>query len=159
MKEAANVRPPQLAAVARPSTSLNLRSGFFDHGRESFLDGFKWNADKVGVPWLPPVSRPGSIMVSRACDIGDVVLGAGYPPEVGISIMLADSKSHGTLLLLIDLGGSVRHSLSPMDADTGTVMRHSHTSGSQILVNIAHIRKVKFCAWKVKLHSMLPLRE
>jgi hypothetical protein len=37
-----------LAAVARPSTSLNLRSGFFGHGRESFLDGFKWNADKVG---------------------------------------------------------------------------------------------------------------
>jgi len=59
---------------------IDLRSGFFGHGRESFLDGFKWNADKVGVPWLPPVSRPGSIIVSRACDIGDVVLGAGYPP-------------------------------------------------------------------------------
>src|SRR5258706_3372470 len=49
----------------------------------------------------------------------------------------------------LHLGGSVRHSLSPMDADTGTVMRHSHTSGSQLLVNIAHIGKVKFCVWNV----------
>jgi hypothetical protein len=53
----------------------------------------------------------------------------------------------------------MQHSLSPIDADTGTVMRHSHTSGSQMLVNIAHIGKVKFCVWNVKLHSMLPLRE
>jgi hypothetical protein len=51
----------------------------------------------------------------------------------------------------------MQHSLSPIDADTGTVMRHSHTSGSQILVNIAHIGKVKFCVWNVKLHSMLSL--
>src|SRR5258706_2812262 len=97
------MRPPYVGGSSSPfNQPFNLRSGFFGHGRESFLDGFKWNADKVGVPWLPPVSCPGSIMVSRACDIGDVVLGAGYPPEVGISIMLADSKSHGTLLLLID---------------------------------------------------------
>jgi hypothetical protein len=79
-----------------------LRGGFFGHSRESFLDAIEWNADKVGVPWLPPVGRPGSIMASRTCDIGDVVLGARYPPKVRISIMLADSKSHGTLLLLID---------------------------------------------------------
>jgi len=52
----------------------------------------------------------------------------------------------------------MQHSLSPIDAGTGTVMRHPHTSGSQILVNIAHIGKVKFCVWNVKLHSMLPLR-
>jgi len=51
----------------------------------------------------------------------------------------------------------MQHSLSPIDADTGTVMRHSHTSGSQTLVNIAHIGKVKFCVWNVKLHSMLSL--
>jgi hypothetical protein len=35
----------------------------------------------------------------------------------------------------------------------------THTSGSQILLNIAHIGKVKFCVWNVELHGMLPLRE
>jgi hypothetical protein len=49
----------------------------------------------------------------------------------------------------------MQHSLSPIDADTGTVMRHSHTSGSQILVNIAHIGKVKFCVWNVKLQHVV----
>jgi hypothetical protein len=37
----------------------------------------------------------------------------------------------------------VQHSLSPMDADTGTVMGHSQTFGSEMPVNIAHIGKVK----------------
>jgi len=76
--------------------------GFFGHGSESFFDAIEWNADKVGVPWLPPVGRPGSIMVSRTCDIGHVILGAGYPPKVRISIMLADSKSLHMELSLSD---------------------------------------------------------
>jgi hypothetical protein len=58
---------------------------------------------------------------------------------------------------LVELDAQMQHSLSPIDADT--VMRHSHTSGSEILVNIAHIGKVKFCVWNVKLRGMLPLRE
>jgi hypothetical protein len=30
---------------------------------------------------------------------------------------------------------------------------------AESVVNIAHIGKVKFCAWNVKLRGMLPLRE
>jgi hypothetical protein len=82
-----------------PTLRPFLRSRFFGHSSESFFDAIEWNADKVGVPWLPRVGRPGSIMVSRTCDIGHVILGVGYPPKVGISIMLADSKSHGILLI------------------------------------------------------------
>jgi len=41
-----------------------------------------------------------------------------------------------------------------MDADTCGDETSMHLEGPQSLVNIAHIGKVNFCLWNVKLHSM-----
>jgi hypothetical protein len=63
------------------------------------------------------------------------------------------------MMLALDQAGA-QHSQSPVGADMrdgdGTSMLFRF---AESVVNIAHIGKVKFCVWNVKLHSMLPLHE
>jgi hypothetical protein len=62
------------------------------------------------------------------------------------------------IMLPLYWAGALPISLSPItaysDGDGASLAQYANAA----LVNIAHIGKVKFCVWNVKLHSMLSLR-